>query len=45
MHEATPRAPPATDADDARLESLGYRPQLSAHLRDDLEEPAALRKE
>ncbi|HZZ56062.1 MAG TPA: amino acid permease, partial [Trebonia sp.] len=29
MHEATPQSTAATDSDDARLESLGYRPQLS----------------
>ncbi|MGH3270838.1 MAG: amino acid permease, partial [Trebonia sp.] len=29
MHEATPQSPAATDSDDARLESLGYKPQLS----------------
>src|SRR5215470_11550599 len=29
MHEATPESTAATDSDDARLESLGYRPQLS----------------
>src|SRR5215471_908520 len=29
MHEATPHVPAITDDDDARLESLGYRPQLN----------------
>jgi amino acid transporter len=29
MQEATPHAPAAGDDDDARLESLGYRPQLN----------------
>src|SRR5690242_14532612 len=29
MSEATPQSTAATDSDDARLESLGYRPQLS----------------
>ena len=29
MHEATPQSPAATDSDDARLESLGYKPQLN----------------
>src|SRR5215831_11552470 len=29
MHEATPQVPAITDDDDARLESLGYRPQLN----------------
>lgn len=29
MTEATPQATAVTDSDDARLESLGYRPQLS----------------
>src|SRR5215472_104085 len=29
MHEATPESTAVTDSDDARLESLGYRPQLS----------------
>ena len=29
MHEATPELTAVTDSDDARLESLGYRPQLS----------------
>ena len=29
MHEATPQVPLITDDDDARLESLGYRPQLN----------------
>jgi amino acid transporter len=29
MHEATPRVPAIADDDDARLESLGYRPQLN----------------
>jgi amino acid transporter len=29
MHEATPESTAVTDSDDARLESLGYRPQLN----------------
>src|SRR5215469_9002128 len=29
MHEATPQVPLITDDDDARLRSLGYRPQLN----------------
>jgi len=29
MQEATPQATATTDDDDARLESLGYRPQLN----------------
>jgi hypothetical protein len=29
MREATPQALAATDSDDPRLESLGYRPQLN----------------
>src|SRR5262249_59173430 len=29
MHELTPQVPAITDDDDARLESLGYQPQLN----------------
>jgi hypothetical protein len=29
MHDATPQVSATTDDDDARLESLGYQPQLS----------------